>query len=55
MALQFHHRNVDDKTRDISKMVTQGCSMKRILAEIEKCDCVCANCHHEIHDEELRT
>jgi len=42
-ALQFDHRDPASKTFVVSRMI--GRSWKLILAEIEKCDVVCANCH----------
>ena len=47
-ALDFHHRNPAEKTRNVSQMV-QGCSWSRVLAEIEKCTILCANCHRILH------
>lgn len=40
-VMDFDHRG--DKDRSVSKMMTR--SLAKILAEIEKCDLVCANCH----------
>ena len=48
-ALQFHHRNSSEKERSISRMMNQNASKKDILDEINKCLCVCANCHAIIH------
>ena len=43
-VMDFDHR--DDKTKSdiVSRLINQ-LSWKRLLAEIEKCDLVCANCH----------
>jgi hypothetical protein len=46
-ALEFHHKDGDDKLRGISKMMRNNWSKKKILAEIEKCVVLCANCHRE--------
>lgn len=46
-CLEFHH--LRDKFDDVSKMVQNGYSWKRIEKEISKCDLVCANCHRKIH------
>jgi hypothetical protein len=46
-CLEFHHRNPAEKEYTVGLMVKH--SMKRILAEIAKCECVCANCHAKIH------
>jgi hypothetical protein len=42
-VLDFHHRNPGEKLFTISNRRTLG--EKTILAEIEKCDVLCANCH----------
>lgn len=42
-ALHFDHRDPSMKVMAISKMLSF--SMEKILAEIEKCDVRCANCH----------
>ena len=41
-ALQFDHVR-GEKIRAVSSMVT--CSLEHLIAEIEKCDVRCANCH----------
>lgn len=48
-CLDFHHRDPESKEIEMSRLGTQGWSMKRILAEIEKCDVMCANCHRKEH------
>ncbi len=48
-ALEFHHRNRDEKNRKISRLLLNKWEI--ILEEIEKCDLVCANCHREIEEE----
>jgi hypothetical protein len=50
-ALDFHHRNPDDKLYEVALMPQWGISKKKILAEIEKCDVLCANCHRILHYE----
>lgn len=42
-ALDFDHRRGEPKVKDVSKLLTN--SMEKLLAEIAKCDVVCANCH----------
>lgn len=46
-VMQFDHRGDDDKVYTISQFNRKGFSLKRLMAEIEKCDVVCANCHAE--------
>lgn len=44
-CLEFDHRPGVDKLDDVSKLIRHGYSLKRIEAEIEKCDVRCSNCH----------
>ena len=48
-TLTFHHRVTDDKDFEIGNSVWMGVSLKRLLAEIEKCEVLCANCHAKEH------
>lgn len=50
-ALHFHH--LGDKINNIAKMCTQGRSMDIIWSEIDKCICLCSNCHAEEHEHEV--
>lgn len=34
-----------EKTREVTRLAAQGCGIKRIQEEIDKCDLVCSNCH----------
>lgn len=43
-ALDFDHRPGVQKQFEISAVCKNG-NMDRLMAEIEKCDVVCANCH----------
>ena len=47
VCLDFHHRNTDEKGFTISKHFHRAISV--LLAEIEKCEVVCANCHRKLH------
>jgi len=49
-ALQFHH--INDKTSNVAGMVGRF-NHKMVMEEIEKCICICANCHqieHSLYD-----
>jgi hypothetical protein len=44
-CLQFDHRDRSTKTANVANLLSNARSWKVILAEIEKCDVRCANCH----------
>lgn len=44
-CLEFDHRPGEGKRKEIALMLAQPASLATILAEIAKCDVVCANCH----------
>jgi hypothetical protein len=48
-AIEFHHRDPSTKVTGIGIMFSQPITAAR-LAELEKCDALCANCHREIHN-----
>lgn len=48
-ALEFHHINPEEKDFSIASSGTTK-SWARIKEELDKCICVCANCHREIHN-----
>lgn len=47
VALHFHHRDPSKKDFIISRASK---SWEAVLAELDKCDLLCANCHAETHD-----
>lgn len=47
-VLDLHHRNGTDKEAAVSQMLYRY-SWKRIVAEMDKCDVLCANCHRIEH------
>lgn len=49
IVLQFHH--LSDKDHSISRMISSGLSLSRIIKEITRCACVCSNHHILIHNE----
>jgi hypothetical protein len=44
-VMDFDHRPGAGKHANLSILVKRGASRESILAEIAKCDLVCANCH----------
>ena len=47
VCLDFHHKDPNEKDFTIGKHRNK--SKENLLKEIEKCVCVCANCHRKIH------
>jgi hypothetical protein len=43
-AMEFDHRDASQKVQGVTRMIGRA-SIERILAEVDKCDIVCANCH----------
>ena len=51
-ALDFHHRNPEDKKFSIGNAIKMKLSEEDIINESKKCDLICSNCHRSLH---LRT
>lgn len=48
-ALDFHHRNPDEKEFEIGQRYRCCKINSTIKKELDKCDLVCSNCHRELH------
>ena len=49
-VLQFHHRNKEEKSFTISKIITRThISLRKLEEEISRCDILCGNCHAKHH------
>ena len=46
--MDWHHRDPSDKIDNISRLVRHA-SIEKIQNEIDKCDCLCSNCHRLEH------
>jgi hypothetical protein len=51
VVLEFHHVR-GEKENDITHLVGRGSSLDSLIAEIEKCDILCANCHRILTSKE---
>lgn len=51
-ALDWHHKNPDEKSFEISQGYRVVGSKKRILEEMQRCQVLCANCHRIFHYKE---
>ena len=52
-AMDFHHEN-DDKFKDkngggVSRLIRGGYRLELLKEEIDKCVCLCSNCHRITH------
>lgn len=47
VCLAFHHRDPSMKVAEVSKL--RQLSLPLVIAEIEKCDVLCFNCHAKFH------
>lgn len=50
VCLDFHHRDPAEKEISIYQAMRQRWSQEKVLAEIAKCDVLCANCHRKEHE-----
>ncbi len=48
-ALEFHHRNTEEKSEKINHQSLTQYKTSFVLEELKKCILVCSNCHREIH------
>lgn len=52
-ALEFHHKNPEEKEFNVDMRKFSNMTLEKLEAELEKCILVCANCHRELHNENL--
>lgn len=49
VALDFHHLNPKEKDTSVARMLANNYTLDKIMDEINKCICLCANCHRIFH------
>lgn len=47
--LDYHHIDPSIKENTVARLVSNSYGMDKVLAEIDKCILLCANCHREFH------
>ncbi len=52
-AFDFHHKNPKEKEFKLDMRKLSNSTMEAILIEFNKCELLCANCHRELHSEDL--
>jgi hypothetical protein len=53
-ALELHHINPQEKDFSFSKVRANNANWAKIVEELRKCILVCANCHREVHNNDLK-
>src|SRR5437870_1590472 len=53
-TLDFHHLDPSEKERSLGDIGKYGWSRAKVLAKIDKCVILCANCHRKRHSAESR-
>lgn len=48
-CLDFHHRNPEEKSYNISHGLSNKLSLETLMIEISKCDLLCRNCHIKLN------
>ena len=49
VVLQAHHRDPSLKESSINRLIADRAGKMVVQAELDKCDCLCANCHLKLH------
>jgi len=48
-VIDLHHLDPNEKEYNVSSMIWENHSLKKIQGEIDKCIPLCANCHRDYH------
>ena len=48
-CMDFHHLDPTTKVDSVARMIGTGRALKVIQEEIDKCVCLCSNCHRKRH------
>lgn len=48
-SLVWHHIDPSIKTNGVVQLINKGMGWKTIMNEVEKCQCLCHNCHNILH------
>ena len=48
-VLDYHHVDPNQKLDTIARMTSNYYSLENVAKEIDKCICLCSNCHREFH------
>lgn len=48
-ALDLHHVDSRTKTASVGRLISDGCTVQRLLREVDRCEVLCGNCHRKRH------
>jgi hypothetical protein len=48
-CIDLHHLDPSTKYKSVAELVGSYYSLEKIKKEIDKCVCLCANCHRKVH------
>ena len=48
-VLDYHHLDPSLKENTIARMTSNCYTLDKIMDEVQKCICLCSNCHREFH------
>ena len=48
-VLDYHHIDPQQKKDTIARMTSNNYGLSKVMNEIQKCICLCSNCHREFH------
>ena len=48
-TLDFHHKDSNEKIKDVSTLMNRNWGLDKIQEEIDKCIILCSNCHRKFH------
>lgn len=49
VCLEFHHLDPQQKDLDVAALIAYEWAWDRVIGEINKCVCLCSNCHRKLH------
>ena len=48
-VLDYHHIDPTEKENTVARMTSNNYTLDKVMDEIQKCICLCSNCHREFH------
>ena len=50
-CIDLHHLDPSTKYKNVAQLIVERANIEIIKKEIDKCVCLCANCHRKVHAE----